>query len=144
MGLDDFNKLGVNGSEKVDDSKLIEDISFEDFAFYIQNIDKLVDLVKESYVEYINSKLKYEFKKSKLQTTINWNEENTLRVNNGLPKCTNQTQKDASIDLKLKSLNVEKHNLEVKYKFYKQVFTFISSNYDLLQERYNVLKNGEN
>ena len=144
MGLNDFDKLGVNNSEEVDDDKLIEDIDFEDFAYYIQNIDELIDLVRKSYVEYINIKLKYEFKKSKLQTTINWNEENALRVNNGLPKCTNQDQKNASIDLKLKSLSVEKHNLEVKYKFYKQVFTFISNNYDLLQERYNVLKNSEN
>lgn len=137
MSLNDFGKLNNKVVEE-DKDKFVDDIEFEDFVYYIYHVDKLIDLVKESYIEYVEAKLRFEFKKSKLQTTINWSDENNLRVANGLPKCTNQDQKNASIDMKLKSMKNEMNNCEMKYKFYNKIFTFISNNFELLCDMYEL------
>lgn len=135
MSLNDFNKLSENfekDNSKEKKDKIVGDIEFDNFEYYVDHIDELIDLVKDSYNNYINSKLKYEFKKSYYQTTINWTDENNLRIANGFPKLTNQEQKNAAIDIKLKHLKNKMIDYEMKYKFFNKILTFIANNFELL------------
>ena len=143
MSLKDFEKID-KGVEKVDDESLsksdvlIKDIEFKDIEYYLSHLDELIKCVEESYNVYDNAKLVHDFKKDKLQLTVNWNEENALRVGNNLPKITNQDQRNSAINLKVKSLSVNMETCKIKYNFYKKLFEFISNNYGLLCKSYNV------
>ena len=135
MGLEDFDKIKKN--ENVENEKkvyenLIIPIDWNNINYYLHHMDELISIVEESYREYIDSKLKYEFKKSELQLSIRWDEENALRKANDLPKISNQTQKDALIELKIKNLKIHSKSYEHRYKFYKKIFDFISNNFELL------------
>lgn len=88
----------------------------------------------KSYVNYINAKMRYDFKKDDFQTSINWTDENALRVNNGLPKVTTQDQRNSVIRLKVKSLKIDKESCEMEYKMYNKIFDFINRNFELLSK----------
>lgn len=146
MGLKDFDKLeNVENEnvEKKDKSKILikDEIKLEEIEYYLTHIDELIGLVKSSHYDYVNAKLKYDFRKHDYQTNINWNEENALRKTNDLPKISNQDQRNAVIELKLKPLHIKMKELEMKYKFYKKIFDFINHNYDLLCKSYEKSKN---
>ena len=141
MGLKDFDKLEKVENETVEKKSkskiLIEDeIDLKEIEYYLTHIDELLGLVKSSHYEYVNTKLRYDFKKHNYQININWNEENALRKTNDLPKITNQDQRNAVIELKLKPLYIEMKELEMKYKYYEKIFKFVSKNYDLLYKSY--------
>ena len=135
MSLKDFDKIDNSvkkNSSKRDVVEIENNIDMKSIFYFLFNIDELLELVNGSYCDYINAKLTYDFKKDKLQTTTNWNEENALRESNNLPKVTNQDQRDAVIDLKLKDMYVDVKSLEMRYKWYNKIFNFIDKNFDLL------------
>lgn len=137
MSIKDFEKLDKpvdNESSKKLKKELIENIEFEDINYYLAHMDELVNLYEQSYFEYTNAKLKYDLRKSDYQVSINWTKENDHRIANGLPKVTNQDQRNAVIDLKLKPLQVKLKFYEFKYNFFKKLFNFISDNFELLHE----------
>ena len=138
MSLKDFDKIENVEEEKKDNDKkekiFIEDVDLKTINHYLENLDELFEIVEKTYVEYVNAKLRYEFKKDKLQTTTNWNEENTLRQANNLPKITTQAQRDSVINLKVGTLQTKMKNCEVKYKFYNKIFGFINNNFELLSK----------
>lgn len=140
MSLEDFEKIQNNVEvENIKDNKnLIESITLEDIEYYLIRLDKLVEKLNKSYVAYVNSKFNYDFKKDAYQVNINWNEENNLRVANGLPKVTNQDQRNAIINMKLKPLRKKMKSCEVEYKMYNKIFTFISENFTLLCELFHI------
>lgn len=144
MSLNDFDKISEEDivDEKVDEKS--KDVKFvvdeaqmlEDIEYWLYNLDDLISSVKDSHYDYVNAKMRYEFKKNNLQINTNWTEENALRENNGLPKITAQGQRDAVIELKVKSLYVKMKDCEMKYKFYSKLFTFIGNNFELLCKLY--------
>lgn len=147
MGLNDFNKISENNIEEQNSKMKIfvkdEAQMLEDFEYWVHNLDDLISYVKDSHYDYVNAKMKYEFKKNDLQINTNWTEENALRENNGLPKITAQGQRDAVIELKVKSLYVKMKDCEMKYKFYNRIFNFISNNFELLLNSYDGKENVE-
>ena len=147
MGLEDFDKIDMDEkiSETKDDTgKIIHlNVDIPTVEYYIHNFDELFNCLKESYEEYINAKIEHDLKKSKLQTNINWNEENALRESNNLPKVTNQDQRNAVIDLKMKNSRIKMENCKMKYKFYDELFNFTDKNYELLCEQYGSKENSE-
>ena len=143
MGLEDFNKIqnSVKVENEIKDNKdIIKSIALEDIKYYLTHLDELVGKLNESYIAYVNSKYKYDFKKNDFQVNINWNEENNLRVANGLPKVTNQDQRNAIISLKLTPTYKKMKSCEVEYKLYKIIFDFISNNFTLLSENFKVME----
>lgn len=138
MGLDDFEKLGnvdeniEKGNSKKNKDFINNVVELQDIKYYLSNMDELIDNLKKSYYAYVNAKVMYEFKKNYYQTTINWNDENNLREIDGLPKLTNQTQKDAAVEVKLKNKYVSMKTFELEYKMYSKIFDFISKNYGFL------------
>ena len=134
MGLEDFDMVDNSASnvEKKDsDEKFVDKFDFDTLLFYYDNLDKLIQLLEESHCDYLNSKIKYEYKKHEHQTTINWSEENALREINNLPKVTNKEQRESVIELKVKSLYIDMVELKKKYDMYKKIFNFIDKNYEL-------------
>lgn len=141
MSLEDFEKISNNEFVEKDNKSvknMFSDFDFEKIEYYLSNMDELLNCLKQSYSDYVNAKAKLEFKKDKLQTSINWSKENALRESNGLPKVTTQTQRDSVINLKLKILNINKESYELKYKFYNKLFNFISNNFELLLKMYDL------
>lgn len=141
MGLDDFNKvsenLNKNGNKKSEEFFVEDSIRMlEDVEYWLYHLDELISYVKDCHYDYVNAKLRYEFKKNEYQMTIKWDEENALRKNNNLPKISNKEQREAFIELKSKPLQIDMKNCELKYKFYKKIFDFISNNFELLCELY--------
>lgn len=136
MGLDDFDKIKIESdTDKKNSKKFVDDdLSLESIEYYLSHIDELIDCVMKSYVNYINAKMRYDFKKNNFQTSINWTDENALRVNNGLPKVTTQDQRNSVIELKVKSLKIDKESCEMEYKMYNKIFDFISKNFELLSK----------
>ena len=132
MGLDDFKKIQEKENVEDERDEMIENIDIEDIEYYLSHLDELLKIVKDNHFKYVNAKLKYELKKDDLQVNTNWNDENTLRVANGLPKITNQDQRNAIINMKLKPLHKKMKSCEVEYKIYSKLFSFISNNFDLL------------
>lgn len=136
MGLDDFDKIKVENDDGKKNSKnfIDDDLSLESIEYYLSHIDELINCVMESYVKYINAKMRYDFKKDYFQTNIHWSDENALRVNNGLPKVTTQDQRNSVIRLKVKSLKIDKESCEIEYKMYNKIFDFISRNFELISK----------
>lgn len=133
MGLDDFDKIKIGDNvEKEKGNEFVDDFSVENVEYYLSHIDELITCVKDSYVRYINAKMKHDFKKSFYQTNINWTDENALRVSNDLPKVTTQDQRNSVIALKIKPLKIDKESCELEYKLYSKIFDFISKNFELL------------
>ena len=143
MSLEDFNKIQQEDNivEEEKNETFIDEIDIENIEYYLSHFDELIENVKESHFNYMNAKLKHEFKHNSFQVSINWNEENALRESNGLPKVTNQNQRDSVIKLKLKHLYDEMKSYEHQYKMYDRIFNFISNNFELLCELYGVDKN---
>ena len=150
MSIDDFNKIDVNLSNREKDSKKsvdkfikdTDDLNLQTIQYYMLNMDELIDCLNESYFDMVNSKLEHDFKMDKLQTTIDWGEENNLREVNNLPKVTTQKQRDSVINLKVKNMKIHMEACELKYKIYNKIFNFINNNFELLENYY--LVNGDN
>jgi len=147
MGLNDFDKINVDNNidEKSKSKIFVEDDveMLEDVDYWLKHLDELLAHVKEEHYNYVNAKIKYDFKKNDLQVNTKWDEENALRKTNGLPKITAQDQRNAVIDLKLKNLYIKVKDCELKYKFYKNIFAFINNNFELLNEMYVNVENSD-
>lgn len=101
---------------KVDLNNMIQDdeICQEDMVYFLHK-------AKNTEHHYRKLKVKYASMKNSKLLSCNWDEINAKRVDEGLPKLTNQTMKDAYIDSLLEDRYEELVEAQVNYHYYNNV-----------------------
>ncbi len=93
---------------------LYDEICEEDMIYFLHK-------AKNTEHHYRKLKVKYASMKNSKLLSCNWDEINVKRVDEGLPKLTNQTMKDAYIDSLLEDRYEELVEAQVDYHYYNNV-----------------------
>ena len=87
----------------------------------------IIVLIKEAEQiksQFDTAKQDLTIKKANLLLTTNWNEVNAQRVEEGLPKISNESMRKAYIDLKVAEKKLEVNALETAYETVQKILTY--------------------
>lgn len=89
------------------------------------DIIRIIEEAEQIKAQFDTAKHDLTIKKANLLLTTNWNEVNAQRVEEGLPKISNESMRKAYIDLKVAEKKLEVKALETAYETLLRIYDAI-------------------